>query len=1400
MKRNISVILVLTMLLTAFPLTPYAQNYEFELSGKTADDAVPASNSRIIKSSAARANEITANFENEEEGVLANGYRGSNFSVKNSQPTIDTIGVYSEGGNKFARLSNEEYDGNSTSCIAYKSVDNGGVVNVSYKIRFIENAPKHWLLVNIGLNNVSAGFFNDGRFGINYGGDFAKNPRAQEKYDRYEVYFFSPKADVWYTFNYKIDYNDQSYDLSVIDEEGIEQIADTDKATGIPFRNANGAVTAANMGECRFTIPHNAFWNSNKQPGTATTAAFAFDLDDITSCAVDNENIVFDVIGEETLSNGTNEFDISYYNSMTDAANISQYLAVYDDGVLADVFEKDITLPTGKGHEIVSYDIEFSKYSGTVTYDVFMTDSASGATLCTAGGSGGDAPSNFVSADFANGILGVTIGGNNAYKAGFVTVKDPNDNLVYIGENTYKANSEINIDISDKDRYADGIYTISATLSDESGAAVTETVTVACYNDKKVAALAEINACNADNIGAAMAKYASLLNLELGGEYSVKHSYVDYLVANEIPFAQSEDVKAAFDAAMEKAAAIIGDFSRQTLIDCSAETKTFDFENCTPTMTDKTIYNENYTVYMKSQGSVGYVRDGDNTYLSLDQTKGVDNANSIYFSYKLPIAQKQIVSYRMRVDKSNSAFTTFYIGGASNLYLFNNKFSLHMGSSQRNISDTVTEGMWYTIVSDFDMEAQKYDLRITADDGTKLVDLKGVDFRNSVTTLGSLTLSCAQAESASKISLDDIKIISYDNSDLIFSVEGTKSLLPGENVYDINFMNMTGDDREPTLYLFVYNGDTLDRIEKKKFAVANGINFSDSMTINAAPSEFDSGNEISVKAYILDSLTYGLDYSASTEFNGDGEINAIVTTDYDNHKFDIGGNMPFDVLRVIILAPGKTEADALLSPQSSIVYYDRLNSVENINISAAIADNFGSGEYSVYLVSRNKDGVAFEKQLTAYYCGNSVADGIVGDFRKITAETAEATMLKYINTYPIMNDVDNFGEFYELNKTAVNATLIGSKSKLNTVSDIKKLLGTAYVAAALGNAADEAEFAKILEENSTLFGIDVSDSAYNLNKAETVSRLFAKRKALNAANIADEYKTALMLAEVNGADRTTIESVLEKYKSVIGIDTASAVYINNKSSVNKALTADGAVFNSAAEIVAAYNSALASSGSSGVAGGGGGGGSKVSGGGFGSTAVVAVDKPYVEPDTPLNSIESDFVDLSTVEWARESIERLKKCGVINGVNATHFEPDRMVAREEFAKMVSCAFGINGGSSNFEDVDIAAWYAPYVSALFSNGIINGVSQSRFGIGIGISRQDAAVILDRTAARIGKTLVYDVSALNTFSDFIAPYARESVLRLYQSGIVSGVSAAEFDAEGTLTRAQAAKIIDGLMQLAR
>ena len=97
-----------------------------------------------------------------------------------------------------------------------------------------------------------------------------------------------------------------------------------------------------------------------------------------------------------------------------------------------------------------------------------------------------------------------------------------------------------------------------------------------------------------------------------------------------------------------------------------------------------------------------------------------------------------------------------------------------------------------------------------------------------------------------------------------------------------------------------------------------------------------------------------------------------------------------------------------------------------------------------------------------------------------------------------------------------------------------------------------------------------------------------------------------------------------------------------------------------------------------------------------------------------------------------------------------------------------------------------------------GLVNGIADDIFGIHKEITRQDAAVILKRIADYKGIALV----AIREYDEFtdgneIGGYAAAAVKDLYCGGVISGKGGGYFAPEDTCTRAEAAKMIYGIVE---
>ena len=154
-----------------------------------------------------------------------------------------------------------------------------------------------------------------------------------------------------------------------------------------------------------------------------------------------------------------------------------------------------------------------------------------------------------------------------------------------------------------------------------------------------------------------------------------------------------------------------------------------------------------------------------------------------------------------------------------------------------------------------------------------------------------------------------------------------------------------------------------------------------------------------------------------------------------------------------------------------------------------------------------------------------------------------------------------------------------------------------------------------------------------------------------------------------------------------------------------------------------------------------------------------------------------------------------------GKSATEFYPNDCITREEFVKILVKALNFSGkeGALPFLDVAADAWYYDCICTAYSNKIVKGISGESFGVGLSVTRQDMSVMLYE--ALLKKGVEMKSGAVDTaFKDAaqIAEYAKEAVGGLQAAGIVNGLGDGRFNPTGFTTRAEAAKVIYGVLSL--
>ena len=189
-----------------------------------------------------------------------------------------------------------------------------------------------------------------------------------------------------------------------------------------------------------------------------------------------------------------------------------------------------------------------------------------------------------------------------------------------------------------------------------------------------------------------------------------------------------------------------------------------------------------------------------------------------------------------------------------------------------------------------------------------------------------------------------------------------------------------------------------------------------------------------------------------------------------------------------------------------------------------------------------------------------------------------------------------------------------------------------------------------------------------------------------------------------------------------------------------------------------------------------------------------------EEDLPLGSPQFDsirvFVDVPENHPAREYIEFMAEKGFIHGVGDGLFAPERNITRAEFVALLfnMSVSELPSGMTKFSDVSATAWYAPFVSWAVDNGITYGTSENAFSPNEMITFQDMALMTWRYIELMGLNTAapaYDYAEL-AVSDETAPYARDAMANLLQSGAFANIDNGELSPASNITRAQSAIIL--------
>ena len=297
----------------------------------------------------------------------------------------------------------------------------------------------------------------------------------------------------------------------------------------------------------------------------------------------------------------------------------------------------------------------------------------------------------------------------------------------------------------------------------------------------------------------------------------------------------------------------------------------------------------------------------------------------------------------------------------------------------------------------------------------------------------------------------------------------------------------------------------------------------------------------------------------------------------------------------------------------------------------------------------------------------------------------------------------------------------------------------------------------------------------------------------------------------NTSAAPNVNALLVSFADPAKIDISEYKLLSDSMKTKVCIGFVGANYNDIKDFKSDFESALisAKNASSQTSGGGGGGGSSSGGGGGSSGGISAGNNrpPVIVSDSSgFAGIHKDsqqdesgrvildaFDDLNEAKWAWDYILFVVDRNIMNGVDDNKFDPNGTLTREQFAKIITLAFGMYDETlvPDYDDVKTDDWSAAYIASAKASGLMLGTGENIFGYGEPISRQDLCVTIYRAAQKSGIEFENKNTDFTDFED-ISEYAKEAVSFMAGDKIVSGMDDGSFCPQQYATRAQAAKII--------
>ncbi len=167
-----------------------------------------------------------------------------------------------------------------------------------------------------------------------------------------------------------------------------------------------------------------------------------------------------------------------------------------------------------------------------------------------------------------------------------------------------------------------------------------------------------------------------------------------------------------------------------------------------------------------------------------------------------------------------------------------------------------------------------------------------------------------------------------------------------------------------------------------------------------------------------------------------------------------------------------------------------------------------------------------------------------------------------------------------------------------------------------------------------------------------------------------------------------------------------------------------------------------------------------------------------------------FCDINESDWYYEDVTAAYNAGIVTGVSATAFSPNTTATRGQVVTMLYRMAGEPSWSAAASFTDLTqSYYRDAVYWAAENGIVNGFSETTFGPGESITREQLLTILYRMAGSPATE-----GGLEGYTDAgdVQSWAADAMAWAVETGVVTGYEDGTLRPQRTATRAEVCTLI--------